>query len=185
MEFFLKPVTRDSHKKIMEYLDNSIYKIKIKDEKYGIGFFCYIKCNNKFISVLITNYKIINEKYYSNNNSIEVIISNELISIEFGSIYYMNKNLDISIIEIKENKLINILDIDENIYKKESEIYLNKELIYIIHNINNNICVSYGLINNIKNREVLIYCNINSDSNCYPIFNLNTNKLNFVHLIII
>ena len=28
MEKYPKPITRDSHRKIMEYLDNSIYKIK-------------------------------------------------------------------------------------------------------------------------------------------------------------
>ena len=177
MENYPKPVTKDTHKKIMEYLDNSIYKIKGNDDNTGIGFFCNIKSHNKNIPVLITNYKIINEKYYTNNNSIKILINNEIISIEFGSINYINKNLDISIIEIKKNKLINILDIDENIYKEESEICLNKESIYIIHNINNDISVSYGIINNINSKELLVSCNINSNSNCYPIFNLNTNKL--------
>ena len=177
MENYPKPVTKDTHKKIMEYLDNSIYKIKGNDDQYGIGFFCNIKSHNKNIPVLITNYKIINEKYYTNNNSIKILINNEIISIEFGSINYINKNLDISIIEIKKNKLINILDIDENIYKEESELCLNKESIYIIHNISNDICVSYGIINKINNKELLVSSNINSDSNCYPIFNLETNKL--------
>ena len=177
MENYPKPVTKDTHKKIMEHLDNSIYKIKGKDNKYCIGIFCNIKFHNKNIPVLITNYKFINEKYYSNDQNIEVFINNELILIEFSSIYYMDKDLDISIIEIKENKLINILDIDENIYKDESEICLNKETIYIIHNTNNNICVSYGIIKDINKKELFIHCNINSDSNCYPIFNLKTNKL--------
>ena len=180
MEKYPKPITKDTHKKIMEYLDNSIYKIKTKDNKYGLGIFCYIKSHNKNIPILITNHKTINKKYYSTNNNIQVLINNELISIEFGFIHYINKYLDISIIEIKENNLINILDIDENIYKKESEIYLDKESIYIIHYINKNICVSYGIINNINNRELIIHCNINSDSNCYPIFNLNTNKLLYI-----
>ena len=39
MEKYLKHVTKESHKKIMDYLDNSIYKIKVNEEKYGIGFF--------------------------------------------------------------------------------------------------------------------------------------------------
>ena len=175
MEKYPKPVSKESHKKIMEYLDNSIYKIKSNDNKYGIGFFCNIKCYNIIIPVLITNYKFINEKYYLNNNNIEVLINNVLILVEFGSINYINKDLNISIIEIKENKLINVLEVDENIFEEESEIYLNKESIYIIHNTNNNICVSYGIINNINNNELKFTCNINSDSNCYPIFNLNTN----------
>ena len=40
MENYPKPVTKDTHKKIMEYLDNSIYKIKGNDDNTGIGFFC-------------------------------------------------------------------------------------------------------------------------------------------------
>ena len=176
MENYPKPVTKESHKKIMEYLDNSLYKIKGNDNKDGIGFFCNIQCDNKIIPVLITNYKIIDEKYYSNNNNIKVLINNEFIKIEFGLINYINKDLDISMIEIKENKLINILDTDENIYKEKSEIYLNKESIYIIHNIHNNICVSYGMINYMNKKELFISCNINSDSICHPIFNLKTNN---------
>ena len=176
MENYPKPVTKESHKKIMNYLDNSLYRIKVKDGKNGIGFFCYIKRHNKIIPVLVTNYEIINENYYLNNNMIEVLLNKKFISIEFGSIYYINKDLNLSIIEIKDNKLINILEIDENIYKENSEIYLNKESIYIIHN-NKDICVSYGIINNINNKDLYISSNTNSDSNCYPIFNLNTNKL--------
>ena len=43
MEIYPKPVIKESHKKIMEYLDNSIYKIKGNDDNTGIGFFCNIK----------------------------------------------------------------------------------------------------------------------------------------------
>ena len=178
MENYPKPINKECHKKIMKYLDNSIYKIKMMDGKYGIGFFCYIKCHNKIIPMLITNYKIMNEKYFSNDNHVELLIYNELISVELGPIYYMDKKLDLSIREIKENKIINILDIDNYIFHDESEIFLNQESIYIIHYNNyNNICVSYGIIKHKDNSELLLLCNIKSDSNCYPIFNLTSNKL--------
>ena len=49
METLPKPITKDTHKKIMELLDNSIYQIKTNDNKYGIGFFCNIKFHNKII----------------------------------------------------------------------------------------------------------------------------------------
>jgi len=64
MEKYLNSVTKESPQKIMNYLDNSIYKIKRKDGKFGIGFFCYIKYHNRKIPILITNYKIIDENYY-------------------------------------------------------------------------------------------------------------------------
>ena len=178
MEKYLNSVTKESHQKIMNYLDNSIYKIKRKDGKYGIGFFCYIKYHNRKIPLIIINYKLIDEKYYSNYNSIDILINNELIKIEFGSLYYMDKYLDLSIIEIKVNKIINILDIDDCIYKDESEIFLTQESIYIIHYNNyNNICVSYGVIKDKTKSELKLMCNIKSNSHCYPIFNLSTNKL--------
>ena len=146
----------------------------MKKEKYGIGFFCYIKCHNISIPVLITNNKIIEERFNLNSKNIEVLINNKIIKIEFGTIYYKNSNLNLSIIEIKENKILNMLEIDDNIYKEESEIYLNKESAYIIY-YNRYFYVSYGIINNINNKELSFFGNINSDSNIYPIFNLTTN----------
>ena len=96
-----------------------------------------------------------------------------LIIIKFNLIYYFDKQLDISVIEIKENEKLKILEIDENIYKEESEIYLNKESIYIINDNN----VSYSIINNITKYEFIFNCNLNDNSYFYPIFSLATNKL--------
>ena len=150
MENYPKPVTEESHKKILKYLDESIYEIKGDEGKYGKGFFCTFKVHDKMIYTLITNYSIVNEEFIKNNNNIEIIINKEIIIIERDILYYMNKDLDISVIQIKENKNIKVLEIDENIYKKESEIYLNKETIYIIYDKN----VSYGIINNTNKSEL-------------------------------
>ena len=175
MDNYPKPVTKENHKKILEYLDNSICQIKGIKEKYGIGFFCSLKCHDKTIFLLITNYQIINENYLKNFNYIEVLINKEIIRIELKNKYYMDKNLDLSVIEIKENKneIIKILQLDNDIYEENSKIYLNRESIYII----NNNSVSYGIINDISKYELKFYCNLNMDSYCYPIFNLTTNKL--------
>ena len=143
MENYPKPVKEESHKKISEYLNDSIYEIKGDKEKYGKGIFCTIKLHDKIIFTLITNYNIINEGYLKNKENIEILIDKEIITIERDYIYYINKDLDISVIQIKENKNIKILEIDETIYKEESEMYFNKESIFIIYNNN----VSYGIIN--------------------------------------
>ena len=132
MKNYPKPVTKETHKKILDYLDNSIYQIKGSDGKYGIGFFCSLKCHGKKVFVLITNYRIVNENYFQNYDYIDVFIHQKLIRIEFNLIYYFNKQLDLSVIEIKENEKLKILEIDEDIYKEESEMYINKESIYII-----------------------------------------------------
>ena len=39
MEDYSKPLTKQCMKKILEQMENSIYKIKGKDKKFGIAFF--------------------------------------------------------------------------------------------------------------------------------------------------
>ena len=149
MENYPKPVTRETHKKISDYLDNSIYQIKVSEDKYGIGFFCSLKFHGKQIFVLITNYQTVNEDYLKNLDYIDVLINQESIKVEFNGIYYFEKQLDLSVIEIIENKRIKILELDEDIYKEESEMYFNKESIYIISNNS----ISYSIINSITKNE--------------------------------
>ena len=181
MDKYPKPVTKQSTLKILSQIDNSFYKFKNKNEKTGFGFFCTIKYQNENILVLITNYELINEKYLANNNNnIDILIKDEIKTIEFGNTKYLNKSYDLSIIEIKQKEIdfVEILDIDNALYEKDSEILFNNESIYIIHcNKQNENCVSYGVINNLNNSYFLLSCNINSNSNGFPIFNLSRNKL--------
>ena len=104
MNNYPNPVTKTCTQKILNQMSNSISKIKGKGKKFGICIFCYIKCNNKNIPVLMTNYEIINEKYLEENNFIKLRINNKLRTIEFGDTKYLNKDYDLSIIEIKEKK---------------------------------------------------------------------------------
>jgi hypothetical protein len=180
MEKYLKPVTRQCTQKIMEQMDNTIYKIIIEKDNFGIGFFCHIKIRNKKIPVLITNPEIINEKYIENNNEIKIKIYDKVKTIEIGNKIYINSKYDLSVIEIKpkEDIKINFLEIDEKLYEKEPELYLDKESIYIFnHNIDKIISVSYGVIDVINRIHIKFFCNLNSNINGLPIFNLITNKL--------
>ena len=167
-------VTKETHNKISDYLNNSIYQFKDSKGKYEIGFFCSLKCHDKMNLFLITNYQIINQNYLANNNYIDIATNKGSQRFEIETMYYMNKELDLSVIKIKEDKKekIKILEIDDDIYKEQSEMYFNKELIYII----NNDSVSYGILDDITKSELIINCNLNKNY-CYPIFNLATNKL--------
>ena len=70
----LDPVNISGTKKIINQMINCICKIKIKGENetgilskdsYGTGFFCTIPLNeNKNINCLLTNYHILDEKYF-------------------------------------------------------------------------------------------------------------------------
>ena len=140
-----------------------------------------MKYKNNIAPVLITSYQIINERLKEGINHIEIIENNGLQLIEFGKKKYINKECDLSIIEIKDNKnnKINYLEADESINEYDSEIYYNKESIYILHYNNNlnDILVSYGIINNMNKDQLIFSCNIHSNYNCLPIFNLSNNKL--------
>jgi len=181
MDKYPKPMTKNITQKILNQIGNSVYKINEKNRKFFTGFLCYIKYQNENIPVLITTYKGINEKYLANKNSVDISINNENIRLEFGNINYLNQSLDLSIIEIKENSYDNLkfLELDDCLYEKDSELLYYKETIYIIHynDIDKNNYVSYGVLNDINGSELICSCNINSDSNGSPIFNIYNNKL--------
>ena len=161
-------------------MNNSIYQIKDNENNLSICFFCYIKYKKRNIPVMISNNKVINEKYLSNNNGIKILINNEITTIKFGKAKYINKDYDLSIIQIIENNLINIniLDIDENLLENESELYYDKKTIYIFNiNNENSISVSYGVIKDINNSEIkyLSYKNLTNER--WPIFSSFNNKI--------
>ena len=82
-------------------------------------------------------------------------------------------------VEIKEEEYnFNYLELDDNLYKDEVELFYYKESIYIInYDKNNSVFVSYGLINNLNKSELIISGNINSNLHGYPIFNVINNKI--------
>ena len=41
MEGYIKPVTKQCHKKILDQMNNSIYKIKENEGKFGFTFLLY------------------------------------------------------------------------------------------------------------------------------------------------
>ena len=181
MDSYPKSASKQCTKKILEQLDYSFCKIYKKHVKWGNGFLCTIKYLNNNILVLITSSKIIDENFFACNNTIDISIQNKIITIEFGETKYLNTSLGLSIIEIKanKNKKLKFIEFDDNLYKKDSEfLYNNKVSIYNIQYKNeNDAYISYGIINKINKSEIIFSCNINSNSNISPIFNLSNNKI--------
>jgi len=181
MEKYLKPVKKKCLENILKQMNKSIYRVNEKNGKFGIGLFSFVKIKNEKIPVLITSYQFINEYHLQFEKRIKISINNKIEEIEIGNSKYMNKEFDITIIEITKSyifKKINFLELDDMLYINESEMYYNKESIYIIHyNEENAILVSYGLLDNINKSQLLFSCNIHSKLNGFPIFNLSNNKL--------
>ena len=81
------PVNISCTKNILNQMMNCICKIKIKGENeegifskdaYATGFFCSIPTNeNKNINCLMTNYHVLNEKYFEENKVIYLLLNND------------------------------------------------------------------------------------------------------------
>ena len=179
MSYYPEQISKQTIQKILEQMNNSIYKVKVND-KEGILLFCNIKYKKETIPTMITNYELIDENYLRKKNNIELSLNNKLKSLEFGNIRYLNQENDISIIQIKnikDNK-INYLELVDGLYEEESEILFNDEPIYITKYQNeNNISFSFGKIKYINNQEIKYISNLNSTPYHSPIFNLCNNKL--------
>ena len=149
-------------------MDKTFYKIDNNDEV--IGFFCKIKYKKEKIpAVIIYNYlEEMKESILINNNKIELI-----------DILYRNKEYSLTVIKIKENKNIKYIEIDDKLYKNESEMLYNKESIYILQYMKD-ISVSYGIINDINKDDIIYTGNINSKYFSI-ILNLSNNKLIGIH----
>ena len=181
MENFPKPITKLCIKKILEQMNDSFYQVINKEGKKGRGFFCYLKHLKKNIPFLITNSDIINNIHY---NSIKISKNDFKKEIEVGDTIYVNEVYNISIIQIKRNSIEGLffLELDDKLYEEESETYYYKDSIYIIQCKDGNeddISVTYGIINNINNSQINYYSQKNSKGAL--IFNLDNNKLIGMH----
>ena len=96
-------ISYECTQKIIEQMEKNIFKIKI-GKKQGTGYFCKIPYNNKI--ALMTNNHIIDENIKEINIKIKEEKENRIININ-NRIIYINKEYDITIIEMNENDNIN------------------------------------------------------------------------------
>ena len=177
MSYFPSPVSKKITKKILVQMENSFFKVEGNENDNNVCCFCRIKYKNKKIPVIMINKYLIDLEFI---NSIVIQINNEFKTFKFGKTRFINKNFDVSIIEIADDKFENIdfLEIDDKLYEKESQMFYYKENIYIIQIDNKNeISVSYGMVNNIINKHIYYYCNLTQNCKSFCIFNLSNNKL--------
>ncbi len=181
------PVNILGTKKILNQMMNCICKIKIKSAN-GTGFFCKIPLNeNKKINCLMTNYHVLNEKYFEENKEIGLLLNDnnetKIIDLNIKRIIYYNKEYDTTIIELKEEDNIKeYLELDNNIFKDNEKIFYKEKSIYIIQypkgqNGEGEACVSYGILKQISNKFNIIHkCSTDSGSSGSPILNLKIIK---------
>ena len=181
IENFPKPVSEKGFLKILNQMKNSICKIYKSDGFKGIGIFCSIPYENRNINVMITNNQIIDANYIQNNRQINIILNDDkeekTINIGNDQITYTNEKYDITIIEIQENN-INYIELDDKLFMKNSNIYYGKTSSYIIqYNNDEKASVSFGIINNIDNYNIIHFCRTESEVLGAPLLNLSNNKI--------
>ena len=197
IEKSLEPVSLEKTKQIINQMQKSVCKIYINGIT-GTGFFTEIPYKNELKKVLITNNHILGESEIENGKIITFIINNNeedirRIKMDEKRMRYTNEILDITIIEIDENKdgKYEYIEIDDNIKKdlklKKKEIifnYKNKyemKSIYIL-NYRERILVSYGILSEINEKNGINHkCNTQKGSSGSPILNLQNNKLIGIH----
>ena len=182
------PVSLEGTEKILFQMKNCICKIVLENGEIGTGFFCKIPFNDNLLPVLITNNHIVNKNDLDNNKIIKIMTNYEIKAIELDNLRkkYTDENIDITIIEIKQNEdgIYNYLEIDDIINGNEENIVLEyeNESIYILHYPNSELSVSYGLINDIiDNKKINNYCNTSKGSLGSPILSLKTFKVIGIH----
>ena len=147
------------------------------------GFFCKIPYKNNILPFYITSYKIINENTLANYN--QIIISLDIrkitksIKIDKNKKIYMNKEYDITMIEISKDDSISddyFFELDENVLNDNSElIYENKPLYIFDYTQNDEPSLFFCSLNKIVGYKLIHDCEMRYKG--MPILNLQNNKV--------
>ena len=180
---FVKPVTAENTKKILEQMENCICKVK-NNQIIGTGFFCRIPYkNNTKINVLITSYQIIDDFYLNQNNQINLLLNDyneiKIINLDPSRKIFSTKDFNTTIIEIKQSdNITNYLELDDNLFSNNSKTLYENSSIYMLQYLNGgNASVSYGILNELNGFNIKHTCSAESCSSGAPILNISNNKI--------
>ena len=184
-EFLPKSVTIKEIKLIKQLVEKCICKINLING-FGTGFFCKIPFLDSFnlLPVLITNFHILNEKEVQKD--INIIINDKklvLKKIDDSRKIYMNKEFDITIIEIKDSDNLNedsFLEVDNNIYNDNINSYYYGKNIYLLY-YGKYVNVSSGIIKRIDKYNIYHNCETQLGSSGCPIINKDNFKVLGIH----
>ena len=186
IEKYPKVIYKERTIKILEQMEKGLCKIYKKDGEKATGFFCNIKYENKDIQVLMTNYHVIDDKYIKENDKIEITINDDEENVKIllnNRIIYTNKEYDITIIEIKneKDKIKYFMKIDEKYFNYNSNIIYDKSVYVIQYPLGEKVGVSYGIIKRIDKYNIEYYCHTEKGSSGSPIINIINNEIIGIH----
>ena len=194
----LEPVSIKSTETILYQMKKCVCEIYIQGTK-GTGYFTKIPYNNDLLSVLITNNHVLGEEEIKDGKTISISLNNEEeyknIKIDSSRKRYTNKNLDVTIIEIKENidNINDFLLLDNQILEKYklgpnedninsfNDTYEDQSIYLLNYKEGKEIVASYGLLHSITDCRINHKCNTDTGSSGAPILLLKSNKVIGVH----
>ena len=195
-----EPVSLKGTEEIANQMKNSV--CKIYNNGNGTGFFTKIPYKSKLLPVLITNSHVIKKEDILNDKIISLSFNNEEITkkikLNRNRLIYTNEKLDVTIIEIIENKDYfnnNYLELDDQIINyfklnnKEdpsyiNNIYSNKSIYLVGYPGDNHVVVSYGKppeIDDENKSKIKHYCTTEEGSSGSPILLIKNQKLIGIH----
>ena len=177
-------------KEILYQMENCVCKLDNNDIQ-GTGFFCKLPYNKELLPVLITCNHVLNEDAIAENKLIKLYINNKIRRILIDDVRkkYTNKELDITIIEIRPDKdeiyddkdRNNFMEIDEeeiNKNKLNLELYYKNKSIYTINYGDKKMSFSCGILNKLEDRKTFkLYCDLTNDASGCPILSSKTFKI--------
>ena len=186
------PLSIKDTEEIIEQMKYGVCKI-LKNKGMGTGFFVKISLDGKKLPVLITNNHVIDQDDIDKNIIVTLKLNNYKISKNISlknRLMYTNKDLDVTIIEIKENNddLENIyLELDETNKSKNHDEEINNfintygnQSIYLIGypEDKDGVVVSYAGAPDISYKSNIQHdCSTNEGSSGSPILSIKNKKL--------
>ena len=173
--------SNSSMKEDIEYMKKCLCKIYIKDIISGAGFFTKIPYLSQILPVLVTTNHVIKNSDIINNEKIKILVYDkkdfEYIKIDDSKLIFTDDKLDITIIEIQENKekKYNFLDIDDKMNKDRLKV--NKSIYILNYPKINTINKSNGILSEITDKYLFHSCKIEENSLGSPILASDNNKV--------
>ena len=137
----IESITMKQTQTILNQMNKSICKI-LGEEKNGTGFFCKLDIDNEKIPVLITNFHIIDDKFFVSGSKIKFQKVNDkiprIINLNKNKKIYSSSNekYDIMIIKLEQEDEINdieYLELDDSLLLDKSERVYEDKSMYVLH----------------------------------------------------
>ena len=185
-------ITTNQIKLILHQMKNCICRIFKEESGYGTGFLCYFpfpEIDSKF-PTLITNNHVLDEKEMSSGQIISFSLGDDdtiySITIDKSRITYTNRELDVTIMEIKPEDNIkskDFLEVDKNLFSIKNGYELEKIPIYIMgYGGDKEVGYSIGVIKHVLDlKQINYFCSTNLGSSGSPIMNLSNYKIIGIH----